>query len=52
MEERYIADDQFAAMVKAMGAALVNEEGRMRWLVTTDEGEKFYLRPESARNPS
>lgn len=50
MEVRYVADDQFTAMVKAMAAELVEDNGHMRWLVTTDGDEKFYLRPESARN--
>lgn len=49
MEIRYCPDDQFVANIKTMNAELIGVEGHMRWQITTDEGEKFILRPESTK---
>jgi hypothetical protein len=49
MEERYYPDRKFVEIVKVLNAVLTNVEGHMRWIVTTDEGNKFALRPDSAK---
>lgn len=49
MEVRYCPDLELKVKVKELKAVLQPVEGKMRWVVTEEDGFTYALRPESAR---
>lgn len=52
VETQYMPDDEFTTFVRSLPwsrKSLVSVEGKMRWVITGDDGVKYILRPESGR---
>lgn len=52
VETQYMPDTEFNTFIRSLPwsrKALVSVQGKMRWVITDDEGKKYILRPESAR---
>lgn len=52
LETQYMPDAEFTVFVRSLPwsrKSLVSIEGKMRWIITGDDGVKYILRPESAK---
>lgn len=52
LETRYAPDKEFIATLQAMPwsrKSLVSIKGKMRWIVTGDDGTRYIYRPDSGR---
>jgi hypothetical protein len=52
VETQYMPDAEFIVFVRSLPwsrKSLVSIEGKMRWVITGDDGVQHVLRPESAR---
>ena len=50
MEEQFVPDLELREQRIARNAVLDSIDGHMRWIVTREDGSKYALRPESAKN--
>lgn len=49
MEERFVPDIELKARAKYKKAVLTAVDGKMRWIVTEEDGTQYAMRPESAK---
>lgn len=52
VETQYMPDTEFTVFVRSLPwsrKSLVSIKGKMRWIITGDDGVKYILRPDSGR---